>query len=349
MIGRAGPVPRQLDFENLYVFPHTGYDSQFYHHLAHDPWLRRDFRKSFDTPRLRWRRILVPACAWMLACGSDRWIDPAYLAVMLALYFLGAWWMARYLESVGLPAWWGLAYLLLPTSLITLERLVVDLPLVTLCLGFLVYTRERAPGKLYVLLAAAILARETGIMLLVAWLVVLVGERKFREALLYVTAAIPAAAWFLYVDWMTTPVVMAGWSLTYPLARIFEAYGLFFAHPPTNPIDRFALGLDFLALAGSLLAVVFGLSSFRRLRDPAEAATAAFAFMGLIVVSVSDVAGFTDIWGHARLLGPLTALLVCVGLARRRWLFLAPAVFHSLRVGVTLAVKASAGIRALFG
>jgi hypothetical protein len=38
-----------------------------------------------------------------------------------------------------------------------------------------------------------------------------------------------------------------------------------------------------------------------------------------------------------------------VGLARRRWLFLAPAVFHSLRVGVTLAVKASAGIRALFG
>lgn len=336
LTGSAGPVPRALVSENVYVFPHTGYDSQFYHYLAHDPFLRRDFQASFDAPALRWRRILVPLCAWLLVAGQDRWIDRAFIAVMLALFYLGAWWMARYLEQFGLPAWWGLAYLLLPTSLITLDRLVVDLPLVTFSIGFLIYTREEAPFKLYLLLAAAILARETGLLLLVAWLLSLVAQRRIRAALFHATAALPAAAWFLYVASQTAPTVMLGWAWRFPFQQPWAAVQWFFTHPPANAIDRFAMVLDLLAIAGSALAIFLGLSLLRRPRVPGESAAAVFALFAVLLTSISDLATFTDIFGQGRILGPLTALLACLGAGRRNRLFLVPAATHSLRIGLTL-------------
>jgi len=214
-------------------------------------------------------------------------------------------------------------------------------------MGYLVYTREKAAGKLWLVLAAAILTRETGLALLAAWLVVLLGRREFQRAILYATAGIPAMAWFVYVASRTESVTLEGWGWTYPLGRIIEAIQWSVTHLPAAPLDRFAIALDVLALAGSAFAVLAGLSSFRRVLDPAEAATAAFALFGLILTAVAAVEGFTDIFGHARHLGALTALLACSGFARRRWVYLAPAASHALRIGLTLGVGAAAAGRAL--
>ena len=52
-----------------------------------------------DNPRLRWRRILVPALAWLCALGQSDFVDSAYFGVLLGFVFLGAYWLSRYFWS----------------------------------------------------------------------------------------------------------------------------------------------------------------------------------------------------------------------------------------------------------
>src|SRR5580658_10339669 len=89
-IGPATPVPPALAGEHLYTFAGTGgYDGQTFHVMAHDPWLRYGPPEALGINSFRYQRILVPALAWLLACGNTRWIDPAYDAVILGFAFLG--------------------------------------------------------------------------------------------------------------------------------------------------------------------------------------------------------------------------------------------------------------------
>src|SRR5437016_405076 len=82
------PAPAALQSENIYLFPNSsGYDGQMYHYIAHDPFLSRGFSANIDAPRIRYRRILVPALAFLLALGRDGAIDIAYLLVVAGSIF----------------------------------------------------------------------------------------------------------------------------------------------------------------------------------------------------------------------------------------------------------------------
>lgn len=111
--------PPALAAEHIYTFAGSdGYDSQFYHYVAHDPLLRQGFARYIDAPRLRYRRILVPGLAHLAAGGHA--IDVALLAVNLLFLFAGVDWSCRYaIESNYHPAW-GLLFLLAPAALISL-------------------------------------------------------------------------------------------------------------------------------------------------------------------------------------------------------------------------------------
>src|SRR5437868_7133213 len=86
-------IPPALKSENIYRLPDSvGYDGQFYHLIAHDPLLRRNFSAFIDDPRYRYARILVPGLAFLLAFGQDARIDAAYLCVVWLAIFLGAYW-----------------------------------------------------------------------------------------------------------------------------------------------------------------------------------------------------------------------------------------------------------------
>jgi len=92
--------PRQpalsLAPEHPYEFAGAaGWDGQWYHAIAHDPLLRRGTAPFIDSARLRYRRILVPALAFLLAAGNDAFIDPAYRLTLLLFLALGAAWLAR--------------------------------------------------------------------------------------------------------------------------------------------------------------------------------------------------------------------------------------------------------------
>lgn len=112
LTGAGTRIPEPLKSENIHPLPaSSGYDGQFYHFVAHDPWLRRGFLPAVDR---------------------DEWIDTAFYVVLFGFILLGAWWLARYFEERGAPAWWGLGFLLAPATLITMDRVVTDLPLTAL-------------------------------------------------------------------------------------------------------------------------------------------------------------------------------------------------------------------------
>ena len=89
-------IPPVLAGENIYRLERSnGWDGQFYHYVAHDPFLADGMRRYIDLPGLRYRRILIPALAHVLAWGNAKRIDAAYRAVILLFFGLGAYWLSR--------------------------------------------------------------------------------------------------------------------------------------------------------------------------------------------------------------------------------------------------------------
>ena len=100
--GAFSRVPPPLAAERVYTIPGSaGYDGQYYHFIAHDPWLRRGFAAYVDNPRMRWRRILVPGLAALLSGFDDDYTDSLYEVVLLASVFLGAYWLSRWGAESG--------------------------------------------------------------------------------------------------------------------------------------------------------------------------------------------------------------------------------------------------------
>ncbi len=165
--GARLPQPPGLACGAIYTFANShGYDGQFYHYIAHDPFFQQGFSEYIDAPALRCRRLLVPCLAWLLAAGRPRRIDAAYVAVVAGFVFLGSWWLARYALLGSAHAAWGLAFLLVPATLVSMDRLTVDVALAALTVAFVFYSRPGPSWKLYPVLALAPLARETGLLLI---------------------------------------------------------------------------------------------------------------------------------------------------------------------------------------
>src|ERR1700732_487352 len=68
------PPPAALQSEHIYTFQNSdGYDGQLYHYITPDPFFQRGIASQAD--RFRYRRILIPGLAYLVAFGQDRWVD----------------------------------------------------------------------------------------------------------------------------------------------------------------------------------------------------------------------------------------------------------------------------------
>lgn len=340
-------MPPALASEQVYVFKgSTGYDGQFYHYIAHDPLLRQGFGDYIDAPRLRYRRILVPGLAYVLAAGQSRYIDTAYLAVTLGLVFLGAYWLSVLTGRLFQQPAWGVAFLLAPGVLVSIDRLTVDLALAALCVGFAAYARNGPVWKLYVVVAAAGLARETGLLLIGACCLAAMLQGKWRRAVVLGTAGVPTAAWYAYVGAVTPAASKVGFSWIPLHGWLYRL-----PHPPSYPLAGPALwlahGLDYVALAGVLVALaVVARLAFRQKPGAVEMAAALFGMLALFL-------GPGDTWdtayGFGRSLAPLLLLPALAGLERRLWVALLPAAMVAPRVVLQLGPQALGIVRGLAG
>jgi hypothetical protein len=350
--GSKTPLPDALDTDHTYrVNDEIGYDAQYYHLIAHDPLIRRDFASYIDNPRLRWRRIGVPGLAALLTAGSDRYVDLAYIAIELVFVFLGAFWLSRYAQAQGLHAAWGFAFLLIPAILVSLDRMTVDLPLAALCVGFVWQAArgEQAPAHarwpVYAILAAAPLVRETGMLLVVAWCAYSALKRDWRAAALGAGCALPALGWWAYVH-AHTSTDGTPWLSVYPLSGIIERTLHGINHPVSTPWLQTAATLEDVAITGVWLALLAGFYLLVTRRwGLVELACIAFTlFAGLL--------GKFDIWESAyatgRTMSPLLILLGVLALRDRRWLFALPLLLVLPRIALQYQAQLKGALQGIF-
>lgn len=253
LIGERTPMPEWLEKgETLYRWKGSGgYDGQHFHLLAHAPFEFRALAPLMDRPRMRCQRIFIPLAAWLLAGGRFEWIDPAYFTWILASLAAGVWWTARLAQHHGASPWWGLVFLALPASLGSVERMLVDGPLMAAVAGFLLYFETGRWRLAWVLAAVAPFVRETGLLIPAAAVLVLASRRSWMTAALWSAAAAPFLLWLILLQVVpgSGPLQWAG--------AFHSVRQLVIASEPFDRYPQYRLwlqGLDLAALAGFLVA-----------------------------------------------------------------------------------------------
>jgi hypothetical protein len=186
---------------SLTVQPRSpGYDGQWYYRLALDPFLTQadDHGVRLPSPSYRQQRLLYPLLTWMLSLGRPSLVPAALILVnYLALCALG-WVGGRYAQSLKQHALWGVAFALYPGLLLSLARDLTEILEVTLLLSGLLLLRRRRQLWAALLLASAVLTRETAVgAVLVLWLAPVWGGRGKRKVA-WPVAVIPLATFCLW-------------------------------------------------------------------------------------------------------------------------------------------------------
>jgi hypothetical protein len=337
--------PPTLATEHIYRFPNTyGYDGQYYHYLAHDPLFRNGLDRYIDAPRLRYRRILLPALADMAAAGRAQYVDAAYIAVNLLSLIAGTYWLSRFIGIYGFHPAWGLLFLTVPATVVSLDRMTVDMVLTALCIGFALYVSEDRPGKLYLVLMLAPLARETGLLLIAAYCFSALSEHRFRRAILFATSALPALGWYAFVQSRTAGYSATGWFTTVPLAGLIREMSHPVHYPLAPGVALAADALDELALAGMLLGFIF---SFWLMRQkwprPLQFAALLIALGGLNF----DQPFWIEAYSFGRVLSPLLVLIALFACQSRSWIALLPLAMIVPRISLQMGgqiVKVAQGL-----
>jgi len=330
--GAVQGVPATLAGEHIYQFPGShGYDGQMYHYIAHDPLMRHtDLSRYVDAPRMRYRRILIPGLAYLLAAGRQQWIDPVYYALILLSVGAGVYWTAALAPSAA----WGLLFVLLPATLVSIDRMTVDVALTAFAAGFAWHVR-RPSWRLFVILAAAILTRETGLLLLAGWCGYLVLARNWKGAARYSLAAVPALAWYAYVH-AHTPAKVFPANLI-PLGAVWNNFWHPAGYPATVRLAWLAVLSDRLALCGMLAAFALAVYwSRKRWRDPVVLATLGFVAMG-VFLQLPDI--WTSVYNFGRVYSPVLLFVGLESLERGSWIALGPLALEWPRIGLQVGTQ----------
>lgn len=346
--GSLSRIDTALVGERLAVSPGGhGYDGQYYHLIAHDPFMKRGLEKQCDAPRLRYRRILVPLLGSIGGVVHKDWIDPALHAANIGFIALGAYWAAILAMRAGRSHVWGLLTLLSPAVIIGMPRFLVDIPIQSLALGCAVYA-GRSPRLLYLLLATAPLVRDTGALLAAGWCAYLLWNRRWKEFGVYATCAIPVCLWWWWVQTRTADFVshlFVGGDMGSILMRIPVAafIGRFFEPFLPPEVHWISTATDYVSLVGVAIALVLiYLHWFRNRHDPAVWIVAALASM---VPIAGGGIGWYDPLGYPRVLSPWIAMLAFDGVLSRRWLHVVPLVMMLPRIAIQFAPDMLAVVR----
>ena len=335
-------LPDFLRSERLYTFNGTdGYDGQIFHLIAHDPWMTRGSAAAIGGAEFRYQRIFVPALAWLLALGRDQRVHAAYFAVILGFAFSGVFWLARLAELRGSHPAWGLAFIAVPATITSLDRMTADIALAAFCVGFVLYAESM--WRVAVILACAALTRETAVPIIAGYSLFLFTRRQFAKSIAAAGAMLPAGAWFLYVTHGSAKAHAVSYLHWMPLYGFFERI----VHPAVYPLPPWkaaiAVSFDFIALAGvALTLVAVARLAFR----PAWTPTAAPMYLlALAVVFLGSRDVWEDAYNFGRVLSPLFLLAFLeqgIGLAS-----LAPMAMLDLRISLNLAGQSEGIVRGL--
>lgn len=191
-MGTANPLndPALLP-DGLIVFDGIGYDGQHFYHIARS--LVRGARPA--VPPVRVQRIGYPLAAALLSLGQERAIPWALVVVNLIAVAVGTALFTRLLRRHDLNPWWSLLFALNSGQILAVQ-MDLALPMVlALTAGAYVCWEERRVGAASILLAAALLTRESAVLLLIPLIVAELAGRRWRAL---GVLCLPVAAYFAW-------------------------------------------------------------------------------------------------------------------------------------------------------
>jgi hypothetical protein len=249
---------------------------------------------------------------------------------MAGFVFLGVYWLSCLARNHGLHASFGLLFLTLPAVFMSLERMTVDLALAALTAGFVVYLRT--PGwKLFAVLAAAPLARETGLLLLAGYGLHALLSRNWRNVVWSAGSVLPFGLWIVFVHNHTASDATA-WAASFPFSGLLRRTINPFPFEITGAWVGAAAITDYLGILAIWIAIAAALILLRKQRH--EPATLA----GLGFVLLAAFLGKEDVWqqtyGFSRIFSPWFVLLAAAGVQQNAKWMLAPWALSLPRIAV---------------
>jgi hypothetical protein len=286
----------------LAIFEGGGYDAQFAYAMTFDPFLSAHadparYRDVVDTPPYRYGRIGFSLLTKIASGDQPERYPVTMVWLVIAGLFTGALCLAAVCLHHGQSPAWGLLYVLVPGFVqsvhVTLPEPIAGALLLA---GYWCWLRSYLwPAA--ACLAASLLVRETGAILVVALVAWELIARRPRAAATLASAGLVYALWRAYVGWRLFPAW--GWqglffnpgNLGAPFTGVLELWqtigrGLYYPNEPQ------------LALAGAWYPLVLfgvmglaGLLLWKR-RTPITIALAGFA-------ALAAVMDYPSIWLHA--------------------------------------------------
>ncbi|MEY4938750.1 MAG: hypothetical protein RIQ93_485 [Verrucomicrobiota bacterium] len=245
---------RELRERPVYLHPgENGYDAAAYVQIAYHPLLNsEELAPAIRNVPYRARRILGSALAWVLSLGDADYIAQVYAALNLGVWLALAWITWRLLAVHDWRGWVGWSGFMFSAGALHAVRLALtDLLAVTL-LGAALLLLERHRSKLAMAaLAAAGLARETGVACLVIFLR---GPWKssrtwWRLVPRVAIVAAPLASWMLYVRWKAGAGDQGFGNFSWPVLAFVEKWGATWSDFGQHPDFRWLIISTFLATA----------------------------------------------------------------------------------------------------
>jgi len=174
-----------------------GYDGQFAYQIATNPFGAAPY---LDVPPYRYQRILYPLLARLLAFGQIALIPYALILVNLIAIGVGTWATERLLKDCRVSRWYALVYGLYGSQLLGL-RASLNEPLAQglVQLAMLAWARDKRFWTI-VVFSLAILAKETALIFLAAYILDALSQRQWRWAAGVATAALPFAVYQLLLS-----------------------------------------------------------------------------------------------------------------------------------------------------
>jgi hypothetical protein len=281
----------------------AGYDGQFMYLIAFDPFLRRfadrpqAYRAFIDNPPYRYGRIGFSLLTRLVASGEPARFPVTMMWLIVAAHLVLAMLLSLFASRHGLPPSAGLAYLLVPAFMSSLMSALPEaLAAAALVAGY-VNWEQRRPWLVMLWFSAALLIRETGVVLILA-LVLAGGIQDWKRSLaMAVGSILPVAAWRLFVA--TRLYADFGWAaiatnpgdLGVPLAGLWHLWQAGAAG--TQPAPEIMGAIVFPALLLAALALAAALAIRGR-----NIETRALAMAATLYAAVAVSLNYDKIWSH---------------------------------------------------
>lgn len=231
-IGSVLPLSPLLNpAETLIYQGELGYDGQQFLTIALDPGLQNDDSiAALDHPSYRYRRILYPLLGYLLGLGNPVLIPWALVLINILAIAIGAGLTAVYFQYQKQKTIGALAVLAIPGVWMVLFLSTADLLASAFSLGAVVCQQIFPPHQskkwwlVPILLALALLTRETSLIIWLAIALTLMQNRQWRSMVALLLSLIPITLWLGYIRWRQLPGGSGTGNFGSPLVGIGEKF-----------------------------------------------------------------------------------------------------------------------------